>query len=92
MTARKPTIADVHTQPSDEGGNPVGKVLHVATGNPRLMVLSVDSCVGHRAYAGVVSAYHERITSDFQRMTDNEWLPEVTSAADVAWMGEVIAR
>lgn len=27
-----PTIADVHTQPTDEVGTPVGKVLHVGTG------------------------------------------------------------
>ena len=87
-----PTIADVHTQPADEAGNPVGKVLHVATGNPRLMVLSVDSCVGHRAYAGVVSAYHEKITDNFKRMTNQEWLPQVPSAVDVPWMAKVITR
>jgi hypothetical protein len=87
-----PTIADVHTQPTDAQGNPVGKVLHVATGNPRLMVLSVDSCVGHRAYAGVVSAYHEQITDSFKRKTDQEWLPEVPGAADVPWMAPVLVR
>jgi hypothetical protein len=26
-----PTIADVHTQPTDAAGNPVGHVLHVGT-------------------------------------------------------------
>ena len=31
-------IADVHTQPTDEAGNWVGKVLHVGTGYARLMV------------------------------------------------------
>ena len=30
-----PTIADVHTQPTDEAGNPVGRVLHVGTGYAR---------------------------------------------------------
>jgi hypothetical protein len=87
-----PTIADVHTQPGDESGTIVGKVLHVATGNPRLMVLSVDSCIGHRAYAGVVSAYHEQITNDFKRKTDQEWLAEVPSAGDVPWMNPIVAR
>ena len=87
-----PTIADVHTQPADEAGNIVGKILHVATGNPRLMVLSVDSCVGHRAYVGVVSAYHEKITDNFKRMTDEEWLPLVPTATDVPWMAKVITR
>jgi hypothetical protein len=53
------TIADVHTQPADAGGTLVGNVLHVGTGFPRLMVTSVDTCMGPRAYAGVVYAYHE---------------------------------
>ena len=29
-----PTIADVHTQPTDEGGNPVGRVLHGGPATP----------------------------------------------------------
>ena len=56
------------------------------------MVLSVDSCVGHRAYVGVVSAYHEKITDNFKRMTDEEWLPLVPTATDVPWMAKVITR
>jgi hypothetical protein len=91
-TKQDPVVADVHTQPADKDGNIVGHVLHVATSNPRLMVVSVDSCAGQRAYAGVVSAYHEQITSDFNRMTDQEWFPRAISAADVDWMNDVIAR
>ncbi len=89
-----PTIADVHTQPADALGNIVGKVLHVATGNPRLMVLSVDSCQGPRAYAGVVSAYFEQITNDFKRMTDQEWSSQLQAAtpADVPWMQDLVVR
>ncbi len=68
-----PTIADVHTQPTDEVGTPVGKVLHVATGGPRKMIVIVDQCDGPRAYAGVVSSYFEHITNDFQRLDDQEW-------------------
>jgi len=89
-----PTIVDVHTQPTDAGGNVVGRVLHVATGNPRLMVLSVDSCQGPRAYAGVVSAYFEQITDNFKRMTDQEWSAQINAATpdDVPWMQELIVR
>jgi len=89
-----PTIADVHTQPADAAGNIVGKVLHVATGNPRLMVLSVDSCQGPRAYAGVVSAYFEQITDNFKRMTDQEWSSQLQAAtpADVPWMQDLVGR
>jgi hypothetical protein len=89
-----PTIVDVHTEPSDADGNLVGRVLHVATGNPRLMVLSVDSCQGPRAYAGVVSAYFEQITDNFKRMTDQEWSAQINAATpdDVPWMQDLVVR
>ena len=45
-----PTIADVHTQPTTYAGASVGKVLHVATGRPRVMVVTLDTCQGPRAY------------------------------------------
>ncbi len=66
-----PTIADVHTDPADTA------VLHVATGLPRLMIVTADGCNGPRAYAGVVSSYFEKTTSNFQRLTDMEWSTEV---------------
>ena len=84
-----PTIADVHTQPADEFGAVVGNVLHVATGYPRLMVVSVDTCAGPRAYAGVVFAYHERIEGDFTRLSDQSWANLLDSGdpqPDVGWM------
>lgn len=89
-----PTIADVHTQPTDEGGNPVGKVLHVGTGNPRLLVLSMDTCLGPRAYVGLASSYFERVTDNFERLTDEAWKDELNSAtpADVPWMTDLVVR
>ena len=42
---------------SDWGGNRVGKVLHVGTGYARLMVVTINTCTGARAYAGPVSSY-----------------------------------
>jgi len=89
----EPTIADVHTQPGDEGGALVGKVLHVATGNPRLMVMTAETCVGPRAYVGLVSAYHEKVTTDFQRLTDPEWAEELKqSPPDVPWMTDLVSH
>jgi hypothetical protein len=87
------TIADVHTQPADEGGNIVGHVLHVGTSFPRLMVTTVDTCVGPRAYAGVVYSYHERVTTDFERLTDEQWTQDVQASppADAPWLGSVLA-
>lgn len=86
-----PTIADVHTQPADAAGNIVGNVLHVATGYPRLMVTTVDTCLGPRAYVGVSFAYHEQVTSDFKRLTDEAWQEQVAGAEDVEWMKPVLA-
>jgi hypothetical protein len=92
-----PTIADVHTQPADEGGAIVGKVLHVGTGYPRLMVATTDSCGGApRAYAGVVFAYHEEVTEGFKRLTDEEWAARFREGGarpgDVPWLSPVLAR
>lgn len=89
-----PTIADVHTQPADEGGNPVGKVLHVATGRPRLMVVTVDTCSGPRAYAGPISSYFEKVTENWKRMDDKEWSAEIRTAnpAPVSWMSDLVVR
>jgi hypothetical protein len=68
-----PTIADVHTQPTDADGNDVGHVLHVATGMPQLMVISVDNCTGSQAYVGFASTYYEHVTGGYERLTDSEW-------------------
>ena len=83
-----PTIADVHTQPTDEGGAEVGRVLHVGTGTPRLMVVTVDSCTGAQAYVGLTSSYYERITEQYERLTDEQWTTILGSDAPErpAWL------
>jgi hypothetical protein len=87
-------IADVHTQPADETGAMVGKVLHVGTGFPRLMVVTFNTCSGPRAYAGVVSAYHETITQNFQRLTDEQWSTQIAASppAEVPWIADLVSR
>jgi hypothetical protein len=89
-----PTIADVHTQPTDEAGNTVGRVLHVGTGAPRLMVVTADSCGTPRAFVGLASSYFEEVTSDFNRKTDEEWSQDIIGAtpADVPWMSDLVSR
>ncbi len=91
-----PTIADVHTQPTDEGGGDLGRILHVATGLPRLMVVTADTCVGPRAYVGIASSYFEKLTDDWVRVTDSEWNTQLQTPgqepADVEWMQDLIAR
>ncbi len=89
-----PTIADVHTQPTDEVGNPVGRVLHVGTGLPRLMVVTADPCGTPQAYVGVASSYFEQVTENFQRKTDEEWQKDIQAVtpADVPWMSDLVSR
>lgn len=83
-----PTIADVHTQPTDEVGNPVGRVLHVGTDGPRRMIVVVDTCSGPRAYAGLASSYHEHVTQDFSRLSDSEWAP-MAKPPSPPWFGDL---
>ncbi len=90
-----PTIADVHTQPTDELGTPVGRVLHVGTGYARQMVVTVPTCMGPRAYTGLVSSYHEVVTDNLERLDDQAWATRFRDAAipdDVPWMRDLIAR
>jgi hypothetical protein len=75
-----PTIADVHTQPTDAGGNDVGRILHVATAEPRLMIVTEDGCDAPRAYAGLASSYYEQITENWERVTDSEWQEQLQSS------------
>ena len=71
------TIADVHTQPTDFEGNPVGHVLHVGTGNINLGIfLAQDATYPGApkiAFVGPVMSYYDTVTSDFKRMTDKDW-------------------
>lgn len=90
-----PTIADVHTQPTDEGGASVGRVLHVGTGPARSMVVITEGCSGPRAYAGLAASYYERITENFERLTDEQWITEFDDGAgpsDVPWMSDLVVH
>lgn len=90
-----PTIADVHTQPTDESGNDVGRVLHVGTGPPRLMVVTVDNCgAGSQAYVGLVSSFYERTTEQFERLIDEAWAKtlERGAPAQPGWLPKAFVR
>jgi hypothetical protein len=70
-------------------------VLHVGTGYPRLMVVTTDTCMGPRAYAGVTFTYREQITDDFKRLTDETWAADVQAdkaPGDVAWMTPIVGE
>jgi hypothetical protein len=70
------TIVDVHTQPTDEYGNVVGKILHTGVGKVNLGVFVARSPVDENrqmAFVGPVMSYYEKITDNFLRLTDQDW-------------------
>jgi hypothetical protein len=70
------TVADVHTQPTEYGGAVVGNVLHVGNGKINLGVfLAENPCnpVQYMAFVGPVSSFHQKVTSNFKRLNDQEW-------------------
>lgn len=88
-----PTIADVHTDPG--GDFPISRgpsVLHVATGMPRAMIVSIDTCVGPRAYAGVVHSFHEHLEPNLARLNDEQWQELIfqTQPAEEPWLAPVL--
>ncbi len=74
-------VADVHTQPTDDGGNIVGNVYHVGTGPVNLALIMADCGEGYRAYIGPVFSFYERTTEKFKRLTDEEWEQTVVDSA-----------
>ncbi len=75
-------VADVHTQPTDQFGGVVGRILHVGVGNVNLGVFLADSpSADYRpmAFVGPVMSYYEKITDDFDRLTDERWKSLVES-------------
>lgn len=89
-----PVITDVHT---DIGGDvPVARgpsVLHVGTGLPRYIVMTVESCQGPRAYAGLVSAYHEVLEDGLTRLTDEEWKERINyQPPSVDWVAPLLVE
>ena len=89
-----PAIADVHTQPQGPGGTPVGNVLHVGTGQPRLVVVNGGDRAHVRPYVGAVSTFAQTVVGNFQRYTDEEWLRQVwqKNPDDVPWMRDVVVH
>jgi len=82
------TVADVHTQPTDENGIEVGNVLHVGNGKINMGVfLAKNTCNPgqYMAYAGPVSSFHTEVQPNFNRLTDQEW-------EDYFWKGSIPHR
>jgi hypothetical protein len=91
----EPVIVDVHTQATDDNGEQLGRVLHVATALPRMMVVTLAHDGGQhtQTYRGVVSTYQEKVTEHFQRITDEDWRGELVQRPPVVlpWLRDIVA-
>ncbi|MBT3270385.1 DUF3160 domain-containing protein [Candidatus Poribacteria bacterium] len=67
-------VADVFTQPTDDEGNVVGRVIHVGAGSIDTAFVVCDWGDGEScAYVGPVMSYYEHSSEKFKRLTDDEW-------------------
>jgi hypothetical protein len=67
-------VADYHTTPTDEAGNFIGWVLHSGTGPVDMAVVTAVLPSGEQvAFIGPVASYFEYTTTNFLRLTDEEW-------------------
>jgi len=87
-------VADYHTTPTDCAGNVIGAVLHAGTGPVDLAIITAEAPgAATAAFVGPVASYYEYTTTDFQRLTDEEWentfLPEATRPA---WTSSFLAN
>ena len=66
--------ADVHTAPTDAAGAPVGWVYHVGTGYSNIgVVIAPSRTGGQTAYMAPMMSFHEHVTTNFDRLTDERW-------------------
>ncbi|MFA6541630.1 MAG: DUF3160 domain-containing protein [Bacteroidota bacterium] len=74
LTKQDYLVADIHTAPTDALGNPVGWVFHAATGPVNMAFITTTTVDGDVVtFAGPVSSYYEYVSTNFKRLTDEEW-------------------
>jgi len=67
-------VADYHTTPTDCAGNLMGWISHAGTGPVDLAIITATLPDANTvAFVGPVMSYYEYTTTDFQRLTDEEW-------------------
>ncbi len=86
-------VADIHTVPTDCSGFPLGWVKHVGTGKVNLGVFIAplpDKQL--TAFIGPVSSYYDYTSSNFVRLTDQEWRDSaLSSALRPSWVNAYLA-
>ena len=86
-------VADVHAVPTDCFGNILGWVKHVGTGPINLGVFAAP-LPGNQltAFIGPVMSYYEYTSTNFLRLTDQEWQDSaLTSALRPTWVNSYLA-
>ncbi len=74
FTKQDLVVADIHTCPTDEAGNMVGWVMHAGTGPVNLAVVTTEVADGRTiSFVGPVLSYYEHVSTNFKRLTDEEW-------------------
>jgi hypothetical protein len=67
-------VADYHTTPTDCGGAAMGWISHAGTGDVDMAILVAGVPGGQSvAFVGPVMSYHQYRTTNFLRLTDQEW-------------------
>src|SRR5574338_408177 len=86
-------VADMHTIPTDCGGNIMSWVKHVGTGQINLGVIIAPWNDGiETAFIGPVMSYYEYTTENFLRLTDQEWNNQyLQSALRPGWVNIYLA-
>ncbi|MBP8303435.1 MAG: DUF3160 domain-containing protein [Phycisphaerae bacterium] len=87
-------VVDYHTAPSDCEGNPVGWVFHAGTGPTDLAIVTAQDPNGQvTAFVGPVMSYYEYTTTDFKRLTDEEWrYTYLSQAIRPEWVSSYLAN
>ena len=74
-------VADIHTVPTRCDGTSYGGILHIGTGPVNLAVVIAKLHDNQlTAFIGPVSSFYEYRTTDFFRLTDEEWLDTLQTA------------
>ncbi len=86
-------VADIHTTPTDCNANFIGAVTHVGTGPINLGVFIAQLPNGKQtAFVGPCFSYYEYVTTNFLRLTDQEWENQyLYSALRPSWVNLYLA-
>ena len=86
-------VADIHTTPTYCGGGYLGAISHVGTGSVNLGVFITKNHLGEStAFVGPVMSYYEYRTTNFLRLTDDEWASTyLQSALRPEWVNIYLA-